>query len=292
MPDGGFQGLRVLSFETRRGREIGQLIAGNGGKPMVVPSLREAPIESNPDVATFAQELLAGRLDAAIFLTGVGTRALLQAAAQLFPADQLRAALGRLPVLARSQKPAAALREMDIPITLTAPEPNTWREILQILDERPDLLPLPGRRVAVQEYGASSQELTAGLEARGARLLPVRVYQWAPPQDLAPLKNAVHALIEREIDVVLFTASVQLVHLLRLAEEMNLRRQLLAAFAGVLVCSIGPVTSEQLRSQHINVDLEPSHPKMGFLVKEAADRSADLLRRKRAAAATPQPGPI
>jgi uroporphyrinogen-III synthase len=47
-----------------------------------------------------------------------------------------------------------------------------------------------------------------------------------------------------------------------------------------LVASIGPVTSETLRGLGIAVDLEPSHPKMGLLVKETADRSAELLRRK------------
>ena len=66
-------------------------------------------------------------------------------------------------------------------------------------------------------------------------------------------------------------------HLFQIAEEMGRQQQLRAAFRGVLVASIGPSTSETLRHFGIHVDLEPSHPKMGFLVKEAAERSAGLV---------------
>jgi uroporphyrinogen-III synthase len=47
------------------------------------------------------------------------------------------------------------------------------------------------------------------------------------------------------------------------------------------VASIGPTTTEELRQRGIAPDLEPSHPKMGFLVREAAERAAELLRTKR-----------
>jgi uroporphyrinogen-III synthase len=50
----------------------------------------------------------------------------------------------------------------------------------------------------------------------------------------------------------------------------------------MVIASIGPTTSEELRQQGISIDLEPSHPKMGFLVREAAEQASDLLMRKRA----------
>ena len=49
----------------------------------------------------------------------------------------------------------------------------------------------------------------------------------------------------------------------------------------MVVGSIGPTTSEELRQRGIPIDLESSHPKMGFLVREAAERAADVLRAKR-----------
>jgi len=47
-----------------------------------------------------------------------------------------------------------------------------------------------------------------------------------------------------------------------------------------MVASIGPSTSETLRSFGIQVDLEPTHPKMGILVKEAAEHSDELMAGK------------
>ena len=69
-------------------------------------------------------------------------------------------------------------------------------------------------------------------------------------------------------------------HLFRFADEMSQHQQVLGGLRRAVVASIGPVTSETLREYGISPDLEPSHPKMGFLVKETAKRSADLLRSK------------
>ena len=49
----------------------------------------------------------------------------------------------------------------------------------------------------------------------------------------------------------------------------------------VAVASIGPTTSEELREQGIAIDIEASHPKMGFLVRDAAERAGGILRTKR-----------
>jgi uroporphyrinogen-III synthase len=60
----------------------------------------------------------------------------------------------------------------------------------------------------------------------------------------------------------------------------------LKALNRTVVASIGPIASETLRESGVAVDLEPSHPKMGFLVKEAAERSAGLMLKKSRDAAT------
>ena len=161
------------------------------------------------------------------------------------------------------------------------------QQLLQALDQKSDALPLNGRRVAVQEYGASNAELLAGLAQRGAQVTRVPVYEWALPDDTGPLRAAVSAIAGGEVDVGLFTTSVQVVHLLKIAAEMNLKEAVRSAFTRILVGSIGPVTSEELRAHGIPPDFEPSHPKMGFLVNEAAQQSAELLRQKRDRASSP-----
>ena len=219
----GFAGLRVLSLESRRDAEMAKLISTYGGIAMVAPSMREIPLESNTEAQTFTRGLLAGGFDMVILLTGVGTRALARVAETVCSRGEFVAALQRVPIVARGPKPVAALKELGLPVTLAVPEPNTWRELLAALDANRDALPLSGRRVAVQEYGASNPELLAGLADRGASVTPVPVYEWGMPEDTAPLRQAAAALAGGEVDVALFTTSVQVVHLLKIAGEMNLQ---------------------------------------------------------------------
>jgi uroporphyrinogen-III synthase len=276
----GFGGARVLTLESRRAREMAQLISNNGGQPVVAPSTQEVALGANAEVANFTRALLDGRFHSILFLTGVGTRILAVQAEAVCPREEFVAALRRISVVARGPKPVAVLRELGVPVTLAVPEPNTWREILQALDENAALVPLKGRRIAVQEYGVSNAELLAGLTERGAEAIALRVYQWALPEDVGPIESAVRALTGREVEVVLFTSSVQLQHLLEIAERMKLRDEAIAALRQTLVASIGPVTSVELRRYGVSVALEPSHPKMGFLVKEAAERWEEMLRQK------------
>ena len=268
MTGSGFGGRRVLAFESRRSTEMAKLIENHGGKAMLVRAAREVPSVCTAALSEFASSLREGSLDLVIFLTGVGTRALAKAMEQFCSRAEFVAALSRVSNVARGPKPAAALRELGVPITWSVPEPNTWREILQLLDEK--AVALRDRRVAVQEYGAPGQNLWDGLSQRGAKILTVHVYDWALPEDRTPLKSAITALEQRHIDVTLFTAAVQVHHLIEVAAEMNARESLIRALNETIVASIGPVTSEQLREHGIRVDLEPSHPKMGFLVSGAA----------------------
>jgi len=163
---------------------------------------------------------------------------------------------------------------------LTAPTPNTWREVITTLDAR-----APGactdRRIAVQEYGMANPELVGGLAARGATVTTVPIYRWALPDDLAPLHAAVHAILRGDIDVIILTAGIQLVHLLQVATQMHFEADVRRELERIVVASIGPMTSDELRRQRVPIDLEPTHPKMGFLVKEVAERCGDLLREKR-----------
>jgi len=280
----GFAGMRVLALESRRAPELAKLIATYDGQPMVAPSMREVPLESNKEALAFAAKLLAGEFDMVIFLTGVGARALLGVVETVHARGEYVAALQRVKVVARGPKPVAALREIGITPNITAPEPNTWHELLRALDhaaKESQELDLQGMRVAVQEYGVSNPELLAGLRERGAQVTRVPVYQWALPEDLIPLRAAITAIAEGTVDVVLFTTAVQVVHLFQVAAEMKLEELVRNGLSHAFVASIGPTTSEELQRRGIRADLEPSHPKMGYLAKEASEQAAEILGRKR-----------
>ena len=213
-----FAGLKVISFESRRAAEMAQLIRKQQGEPIVAPSMREAPIERNEEAFRFAERLFAGEFDMMILLTGVGTRF----STRRWPRDILRSgfaeALRRITVVPRGPKPVAALREMNVPVTVMRPSPTPGAKCWQ-----PPKAARSGR-IAVQEYGRPSAELIDGLRARGAEVTSVRVYQWDLPEDTGPLREAAERIAAEEVDVALFTTSVQIDHLLRVAAEKGTRR--------------------------------------------------------------------
>lgn len=278
----GFDGRRVLTLESRRSPELALLVMNYGGTPVAAPSLREVPLASNRLAIAFAEDLLEKRFGMVVLMTGVGVRLLVKIVEPLCGRDTFVRALSQTRIVARGPKPVAALREIGLAPWVTVPSPNTWRELLATLDARADEAPLHNVRVAVQEYGLSNPDLVQGLEARGADVVTVPIYRWSMPDDVGPLRSAVHALVRHEIDIVILTAGIQLVHLLRTAAEMGLDSAVRESLERVVVASIGPMTSEELRRNGLPIDFEPSHPKMGFLVKEVAEQCADLLRTKRA----------
>ncbi len=269
-----FDGLRVLSLESRRSAEIEKLIRARGGDPFVAPSMREIPLQDNPQAIDFAARLFAGEFDMLIFLTGVGARLLNQVVESRYPAGSFLEALRKVAVVVRGSKPLAVMREWNVPVAVSVPEPNTWREILAAIENRHE------KRIAVQEYGRSSPELIEALRARGAHVTTVPVYQWDLPEDTRQLREAVRRLAAGEFDVALFTTSVQIAHLLRIAAEEGIEDEIRARLARMVVASVGPTTSEALRESNIPVDFEPSHPKMGFLVNETSQHAREILKSK------------
>lgn len=270
-----FDGLRVLSLESRRSAEIEKLIRAQGGDPFVAPSMREIPLEDNPEAFAFAERLFHNEFDMMILLTGVGTRLLGRIIETKWPAGSFAEALKKIVVVARGSKPVAVLREWGVPVTIAVPEPNTWREILAAIEGCKE------SKIAVQEYGRPSAELIDGLLARGASVTAVPVYQWALPEDTRPLREAIRRLRAGEFEAALFTTSIQVNHLLEVAGEMGCEDDVRSALKRMMIASVGPATSETLTDCRLGVDFEPSHPKMGFLVNEAAASAARILAEKR-----------
>jgi uroporphyrinogen-III synthase len=263
-----FAGARVLSFESRRAAEMAELIRINGGEPFVAPALAEVPLEQNSQVFAFADRLYAGEFDMVVLLTGVGTRLLGRVLASREPEELFPEALRKITVVARGPKPSAVLREWKVPVTVSVPEPNTWRELLKAVEQRTEI------SVAVQEYGRSNQELLKGLEEQGRTVVAVPVYQWALPDNTAPLSEAVRNLLAGSYDVSLFTTGVQIDHVLEFAGSTGQRNAVIDALGRTFIGSIGPDCTEALRHAGLEPAFEPSHPKMGLLVREAGENYA------------------
>src|SRR5688572_10615810 len=279
MPDKkDFANLRIASLESRNAAEMARLIEKFGGRPFVSASMREAPIEQNREAVDFAHRLITGEIDVMIFMTGVGFRHLLAAVEKHVDRQRYLNALSDITTICRGPKPVAAMAEAGLKPTHRVPEPNTWRELLATIDGG---IRIANHTVGLQEYGITNRSLIAGLEARGAKVVNVRVYKWELPEDTRPLEANIRAIIAGERDVAMFTSGHQVANLLRMAQQLGVEDALRGALAKMAIASVGPTTSEMLRDQELQVDIEPEHPKMGPLVATAAAEAGEVLERKR-----------
>jgi uroporphyrinogen-III synthase len=274
----GFNGLRVVAFESRMAAETAALIGRLGGIAEVTPIVREVPDEDSSAALDFAQALLAGQIDVVIFLTGVGVRELFRKIATTYSRSAIIDALARTITVARGSKSAKVMREIGLTPTAVADEPQTWREVIAALTATTTL---PAKTVAVQEYGAPAAQLREELERMGARVMPVAVYRWALPEDCGPIRATLDRIAAGECDVILFTSGAQVANLMVVANQAGISEAVRRAMSRAVVCSIGPVCTATLKEHSIEVDVEPDHSRLGHLVKVAATHSGAILRRKR-----------
>ena len=284
MAQANFDGLRILSLESRRSVEVAKLIRTYGGEPLTAPAMREIPLESNQPVLEFVEALLRGAFDLVIFTTGVGVRSLVKIVSEHYDREQFLQALRSIKIAARGPKSSTALRELQIPIDVVSPEPFTWRALMSALEKKLGAS-LEGMNIAVQEYGTSNPELLTALAEKSISITRLLVYQWALPEDIQPLREAVLALAHGHVDVVLFMNAGQIMNLFQIAERMGYTEALHEGFRSTLIGSIGPSTTEGLSAYGLQPDYEPSQSKMGFLINELAEKADSLLEQKRSAAA-------
>src|SRR5437879_2323720 len=272
------KGLRIVSFESRKSREMSALIEQAGAEALVAPAMQEAPLRENHEALSFGKKLLDGEIDLVIFTTGLGVGTLLDVLATLCPLTRVLESLSKITVIARGPKPLEALLQKGLTHTLGVSEPATWKEILTVLDQQGSL---QGKTVAVQEYGASNEELLHELSDRGAKVLRVPVYRWTLPENTEPLRRAVHAVIGGQAAILPVINSNQIQQVLRFAQEEGLEKEFRAGLRRTVVASVGPVCSEYLDEYGVPVDLEPEMPKMESLVEEASRKGPELLDRTR-----------
>lgn len=273
-----FDGMIVAAFESRMATEITRLIERYGGRPLVAPVLREIPLEDNSAVQEFGVRLMAGRIDLLILLTGIGSTMLFDLLKTRYAWSSVVTALKHTAIIARGPKPVTALKAVGLQATVTVPEPDTWVDLVSALDQH---RPVQGLRVAVQEYGVSNPDLMNALEQRGAEVFPVPIYKWALPEDLAPIRHTLDEIIAGRVAVILITNAAQVDHVMRVLEQDGKVEPFRAALQKIVVASIGPTAGERLHHHHWPVDFEPSHPKMGILVKEVSEQASSVLDRRR-----------
>lgn len=279
MTTGGFKGARVAAFEGRKARWMEEAISQSGGVPVIIPVMREAAAAQDQALAAF-QELSQGQIQVIIFMTETGTRLFLQQILTQHEPDEIVFVLQKSLVVSRGIKPAQALRQQGITVDEIVPEPSTWNEILEVLDESRRGVDIAGKTILLQESGMPHPVLLKALNERGARVKTLSLYQWELPENLEPVHAAIREIIAENIPVCFFTNSTQARHLFKAAEISGQSRDLQRALRKILVASLGPSTSAALREEGIEPDFQASHPKLESLIAETAKDLESLLEQK------------
>src|SRR5258708_12471459 len=123
-----FAGLRVLSLESRRAKEIEGLIRRLDGDAFVAPSVQERALEDHGDAVRFVERLESGEFDLVVCMTGAGLAFLRDVVATHMPVERLAAALRQVIILSPRPKPVPFLKTMNVPVPILVPEPNPWKE--------------------------------------------------------------------------------------------------------------------------------------------------------------------
>lgn len=256
----------VAFLEGRRTAELADLIERHNGIPLAAPCLREVHAPDSPILQESIRRFLESDLTVVIFLTGVGTATVFDAARAMDRERQLVAKLNAATVVVRGPKPAAVLRKFGVRIDLSAPPPHTTAEVLSVVEP----LELVDKTVAVQLYGQPNPALSQSLAARGAQVVELAPYVWDRPIDPAPIVDLLDALDRRHVDILLITSQAQVDTLFDVARDIGRSPNL----HGVAIGAQGPVVEAALARRGLSADFTPEHGHMGSLVLAAAHHLA------------------
>ncbi len=268
----GLDGVRVAVLEARMSGELAELVRRRGGIVRSAPAVREAPVDCADVVAAFIEHLRAPARRVHVFLTGAGATALFQEAERQGQLASVIDSITHGTVVCRGPKPAAALKRFGVSASVSAASPYTSTELLEAMTS----IDLAGADVTVVHYGERNGVLAGALQLRGAVLNELCLYEWQLPDDVAPLRDIVHAILARQVDAVVFTSQVQWKHLARVAGDLGVADALVQALStDTVVASVGPICSTALTEAGVRPHVVPENPKMGPLVAALAQYFSD-----------------
>jgi uroporphyrinogen-III synthase len=267
------EGFTVAVTAARRREELSALLRRRGARVVEAPAIRIVPLDDDAELLAATRACVDQRIDVAVATTGIGFRGWVEAADGWGLGEQLLDRLGGATLLARGPKARGAIRAAGLTDDW-APASESSAEVLEYLLKQD----LAGQRIAVQLHGEPLPDFTEALEAAGADVVPVPVYRWVLPEDVAPLGRLVEAVGARQVDCVVFTSAPAVVSMLRLAAELGLRAEVEAALRGdVVPACVGPVTAARLERIGI-ATVQPARARLGALVREVV---ATLPARRR-----------
>lgn len=273
-------GKRVAFCGARRSVELSALIGKLGGTPLPRPMMATEALDA-PAVKAAVKGFAETGADWFVATTGMGVRALLEVAQTLDAEKRVLDHLGTCNLAARGYKTVKALKDLGF-----KPDVLDDDGTLEGLRRQLESVDFANKRVAVQLHGTRVPELTDWLEAQGAEVLEIPLYQYLEPSE-KEVTRFVLEIASGKVDAVAFTSNTQVRFLFDIARRLGIADFLAEAFArNVQAVSVGVMTTQALRDAGVKDIVAPQQERMGAMVMTLAGRYKKEEERRKTEATT------
>jgi uroporphyrinogen-III synthase len=267
-------GYRILILETREEAQFSRLLAEQGADVLQCPMFT---INDAPDAApieAWIRRFVETPCDDLVLMTGEGLRRLMKVARRIDLERDFVAALGKARKFARGPKPGKALREIGLEPQVTTEKP-TSDGIIEMLSR----LDLSGHRVGLQLYPDKDHaRLIGAITAQGAEVEPVLPYVYDAEAADTNIVTAIGEMAQGRIDAIALTSSGQVRRLVEVARAHGCEARLREGLERTPIASVGPVVSDELKSQGLRTDITPADG--AFFMKPLISAMAAALGKR------------
>lgn len=287
-PSGGglpqsLTGFRIGVTSDRRSEDLISAFERRGAEVMHAPALRLAPMTESATLQHDTQAVIDAAPDFTIITTAYGMRRWTEAADAYGLGTRLHEVLDGSSILVRGPKARGAVRAAGLDDDGAAEDERTATVIDMLLEHD-----LAGRTVAFQLHGRTDHEQIARIEAAGARAITVMPYAWMKPAEDSELLRMIEAVIDRQLDIVTFTAAPAVDAFLEVAHQYGQAEAMLEAFRSDVTCAaVGDVTAAPLLDSGVR-PIIPSRWRQGALIRLVGDH----LEQHQTLRATTRHGPV
>ncbi|GAA1130497.1 uroporphyrinogen-III synthase [Citricoccus alkalitolerans] len=255
-------GFRIGITSDRRSEELITAFARRGAEVMHAPALRIAPLTESVTLHRDTRRVIGALPDFAVITTAYGMRRWMEAADAYGLGPDLHQVLAAAAILVRGSKARGAVRAAGLD-DVGSPEDERTASVVDLLLARN----LSGRTVAFQLHGMLDHQQIGRLERAGARVLTVMPYTWARPAEDSALLRMIEAAIDRQLDVLTFTAAPAVEAFLAVAQQYGRLDPLLEALrTDVATAVVGKVTAGPLHEAGLQ-PLIPARWRLGAMIR-------------------------
>jgi uroporphyrinogen-III synthase len=268
-------GYRILILETREEAQFSRLLTEQGADVLQCPmfAIHDAPDPA--PVEAWIRRCIEKPFDDLVLMTGEGFRRLMKVARRLGCDQDFIAAVGKARKFARGPKPGRALREIGL-----EPQQTTEKPTSEGIAEMLARIDLRGHRMGLQLYPDKDHgALIGAITAQGAEVDTVLPYVYDAQAADANILIAIEEMAKGRVDAIALTNLGQIRRLVAVARARGSEDRLREGLAKTLIASVGPVVSDELKSQGLCTDISPAND--AYFTKPLISALAAALPQKR-----------